>query len=241
MKTIVHFNQLPVECCGRAEKLLRELDGFISREGDVAEIFVKKYGRYSKRVATLDTSTGYMKLSFYSKTAKKVFTIKEHRLLALAFLPNPNHHKIINHKDSNKQNNSISNLEWCSSSFNTIHAIENRAYSHLLCKEQVIEIYRRIHENKETVQDLAAEYNLCTHVIGHIRNQKTYSYFTNSIQLSDTNYVKRLSEQEIKEIFHLSNNRFWTLREIADIYNIHFTLVSKIKNGRRYADITHAA
>lgn len=46
-----------------------------------------------------------------------------HILVAEAFLPNLNNFKMINHKDSNKQNNHYSNLEWCSAKHNCNHAI----------------------------------------------------------------------------------------------------------------------
>ena len=48
------------------------------------------------------------------KTSKKI-----HRLVAEAFLENPNGYSSINHKDENKRNNSVDNLEWCSSLYNT--------------------------------------------------------------------------------------------------------------------------
>ena len=47
--------------------------------------------------------------------AKKEYV---HRIVAKAFLDNPNSYKEVNHKDENKQNNSVSNLEWCTSSYN---------------------------------------------------------------------------------------------------------------------------
>ena len=47
-----------------------------------------------------------------------------HRLIAEAFIPNPNNLPIINHIDGNKLNNSIENLEWCTHSQNTLHAYE---------------------------------------------------------------------------------------------------------------------
>lgn len=41
-------------------------------------------------------------------------SVKIHRLVAEAFIPNLNHYKCINHIDMNKQNNRVENLEWCS-------------------------------------------------------------------------------------------------------------------------------
>lgn len=46
---------------------------------------------------------------------------KVHRLVAQAFLPNENNHPCINHKDENKQNNNVGNLEWCSYYYNNIY------------------------------------------------------------------------------------------------------------------------
>jgi hypothetical protein len=46
-----------------------------------------------------------------------------HRLIAGAFIDNPNNHPMINHIDGNRLNNSIDNLEWCTNSENQIHAI----------------------------------------------------------------------------------------------------------------------
>lgn len=48
-----------------------------------------------------------------------------HKLLAKTFLPNPNNYTVVDHLDSNKRNNDISNLEWCSHAENTLRAYKN--------------------------------------------------------------------------------------------------------------------
>ena len=47
-----------------------------------------------------------------------------HRLVALCYLPNPNKYKLVNHKDGNKINNNVDNLEWCNNSQNVLHALD---------------------------------------------------------------------------------------------------------------------
>lgn len=49
-----------------------------------------------------------------------------HRLVAKTFLPNPEQHPVVHHKDANKINNHVSNLEWCSHSQNSRYAAETR-------------------------------------------------------------------------------------------------------------------
>ena len=54
----------------------------------------------------------------------KYKTFYVHRLVAKAFIPNPNNYSVINHLDGNKANNNLENLEWCSISRNVKHGYE---------------------------------------------------------------------------------------------------------------------
>jgi len=66
---------------------------------------------------------GYVQIILHKENKKSSKRI--HRLVAQAFILNPNKCKEINHIDGNKQNNSVDNLEWCSRKQNIRHAINN--------------------------------------------------------------------------------------------------------------------
>ena len=62
------------------------------------------------------TSGGYPQVSLYKNG--KYRTKKVHRIVAEAFIPNPKGFLEINHRDENKSNNELSNLEWCTREYN---------------------------------------------------------------------------------------------------------------------------
>lgn len=75
-------------------------------------------------------SQGYLIVDLSRDGFRKHYLI--HRLVAQAFLENPNNLPFVNHKDENKSNNIVDNLEWCTPQYNTNYgtSIERRSNSH---------------------------------------------------------------------------------------------------------------
>lgn len=82
-----------------------------------------KLKKYDVLKPQISKSNGYVYQMLYKNGKEKLLRV--HRLVAMAFLPNPNNLPQVNHKDGNKQNNSVDNLEWCEQSDNMKHAYKN--------------------------------------------------------------------------------------------------------------------
>ena len=68
---------------------------------------------------------GYYKVCLRNKYGKQA-SESVHRLVALTFIPNPTNLTCVNHKDENKLNNNIDNLEWCTREYNTSYSMKGR-------------------------------------------------------------------------------------------------------------------
>ena len=90
----------------------------------------KKYGERTVPECMMKPQkalNGYRKVVLCSKIGKKSHYI--HRLVAEAFLPNPNNYTDVNHKDEDKTNNRLENVEWCSRLYNCNYGTRNERVS----------------------------------------------------------------------------------------------------------------
>lgn len=95
-------------------KVIKDYPNYsITKDG---RVFNNKHNRYLKPFKR----TGYWSVSLYE--AGKMNSIRIHRLLAQAYIDNPENKPCVNHIDGDKTNNNISNLEWCTYKENTKHS-----------------------------------------------------------------------------------------------------------------------
>lgn len=154
------------------QKIWKPIIGFegyyeVSNLGEVRSLpklhFVKrgKIGHWRKGRECL--IIGDVNKNGYRQIKIKLFPIKKveyvHRLVALHFIPNPQGKKQVNHKDGNKTNNNVLNLEWVTDQENKNHAIKNYFYTKLTL-EQAQEIIKKFVPRKYPVSRLAKEYGV---------------------------------------------------------------------------------
>ena len=159
-----------------------------------------------------------------------------HRLVAMAFIPNPENKPIVNHIDGNPENNIKWNLEWVTARENNYHAIlTGSKKGHSLSREQAYEVKLLLATGKHRISHIAEVFKVATSVINQINAGGTYKYvgvgeFTYPIKFikrskridNDTRTKVReflkngLSFNQISEITGLSKS---TIILIRDNYN----------------------
>lgn len=105
----------------------RDIKGYegkyqVSNDGQVRSLNYHRE-KIIKIMTPKKTPTGYLTIGLLKNKVKKFFGI--HRLVALCFLEQIPGADQVNHKDANKQNNNVENLEWVTAKENTLHAIKH--------------------------------------------------------------------------------------------------------------------
>lgn len=118
------------------KEVWKDIEGYegkyqVSNFGNVMSLNYNHTGK--KRLMKLRKNRyGYLEVHLYKDG--KVKWYKVHRLVAQAFLANPNNLSQVNHKDQNKENNIVSNLEFCSPEYNVNYGDRNERASEKQCK-----------------------------------------------------------------------------------------------------------
>lgn len=139
----------------------KEIKGFpnymISNFGNV---WNKKRNR---TVSTSKNNHGYMQVCLYNNGKKTVKTV--HRIVAEAFLPNIYERDEVNHKDENKTNNNVNNLEWCNRKYNAnygtaIERTKEKKYKKTFMMDKITsKILKEFSSMQEASKETGIDYN----------------------------------------------------------------------------------
>lgn len=94
----------------------------VSNTGKVRSLICSDCGLIKELKPTMDNK-GYLRVGLWGNGKRN--QAKVHRLVAIAFIPNPENKPEVNHLDGNKTNNNVSNLQWATASENTLHAYKS--------------------------------------------------------------------------------------------------------------------
>lgn len=198
-------------------------------------------------------SGGYPQVGFFDKYQKKYVTIKVHKIVAMAFIPNLNNFPQINHIDGNKQNNCVENLEWCTSSHNNRHRHvlnpdlfkgENSPCSKY-SNEQILETYNLAWEGTLSYPQISEKCGVDVREIYLIKYGKQWVSVTkhegdtHSKRFSgEENRSSKLTEKQVLEIYDLAWNTDLTNVEIGKRYNVNRENIRCIKEGITWSQVT---
>ena len=149
----------------------------ISDQGRVYSYYTKKFLKPRKK------NSGYFQIGLRKNGVRKFYII--HRLVALAFIPNPENKRTVNHIDGCKINNFIHNLEWATQSENVQHSYDNglqkaikgsKHYQAKLSEDQVLEIRKLYKTGEYSQRGLGKIFGVYRAAISKIVNRRNWKH-----------------------------------------------------------------
>jgi hypothetical protein len=165
----------------------KEVEGYegiylISNKGRVKSMYNHKSHKPDALINGWKDAKGYQRVNLFKNKTRH--DNKIHRLVAIAFLPNPYNKPEVNHKDGNKQNNHLSNLEWSTTKENVEHsfkiglnsgrkgALNNKAK----LKEGDIKSIRDLYAKGLGYKELAISFNIHKSTMNKIVNNQLWKH-----------------------------------------------------------------
>ena len=209
----------------------KDIPGFpgykISKDGRV-------FSDYTREDMKLGINNGYYKLKLRVKGVYKNRFV--HRLAARTYLPNPHDYPKVNHKDGNKLNNCIENLEWITSSDNVLHAYDNGLLIHhttpvlqfsLKSKGKELGRFKNMKEAFISTGDSISQISRCCN------GENTRGNFYWEFESPET-YVRSNPVPVIQyELVSSFIREFDSIKEASEALNISSQGISRLCKGKR--------
>lgn len=169
----------------------------------------------------------------------------QHRLIAEAFIPNPENKPVVNHKNGNKVDNRVVNLEWTTHKENVLHAMSTG-----LRQTEVINEYRPIEdsvaveickmlEQGSRNKDICNMFNLRQSVVSDIKAGRSYKDISKDFNFSKIPSSSRISEDKILGICQDLGEECLSVNKIARKYGVSFNVVRNVKDRKTYTYISN--
>lgn len=154
---------------------------------------------------TMNKQVQYKQVSLWKENKGTSYYV--HRLVAEAFIPNPESKPEVNHIDGNRQNNHISNLEWVTSGENSLHASKTglRVYTNRLTKAEFLDcLYDVI--NGESYQSLSSRVPYKVPFLS-TKLRALAKEFNLETELDESLYIQRVNRARVNGNPHLRKSK----------------------------------
>jgi predicted DNA-binding protein YlxM (UPF0122 family) len=193
---------------------------------------------------------GYLEVALYNNGKRRDYRV--HRLVALAFIPNPEDKPQVNHKNGKKQCNYDWNLEWATNQENQLHAYANDLHSAKLGEDnikakltesQVIEIKQLLVEGTSQYK-IAELYGVTRTTVADIQHGKSWAHlnvegfipFSKNTSGQNNNNAK-LTKEKVLEIRSLYKTGSYSHRELGKQFGVSKTVIGDILKYKTWAHI----
>lgn len=163
-------------------EIVKDIKGFEGRY-TISNLGIVRSLLTGKEMKPYITSKGYARVNLRYAHSRDYKSFLVHRLVAGNFLPNPNNYPEVNHKDCNRINNSVDNLEWCDRFYNVKYAYNKGKASNKgvrnpnakLNDNDIVAIRALLRTGKFFQTDIARLFKVSKNTIQMIDSNKTWS------------------------------------------------------------------
>ena len=192
------------------------------------------------------STDGYMQYTFYLDNGESK-TKLVHRLVAELFIPKEKEeYDVVDHINSNRKDNRVNNLRWCTSAMNTQYAKEKgslkkekgeKSPRHKYTLDQIMKVIELLKTGKYKVHEIAKIARVNSHTVSDILAGKTWNHLYNVNDFSVIDSHKKFSDEQIMEAIKMLNGKY-TIKEISEITGVAKSVIRSIYKREIYTYIT---
>lgn len=202
-------------------------------------------------------SKGYQSITLiYIKDNKKIhLNTFIHRLVATAFIPNPENKPQVNHINGNKEINWVGNLEWNTCKENIVHAVNNgltykglgeNANGSIYSDKEIHEVCKLLETGKFLNTEISEITGVNISVISKVKCKECWTHISNQYNIKkpvknakgSLSASSKYSENQIHKVCKLLELGNKTMTEISKETNVGYDMIYRIKTGKNWLEIS---
>ena len=180
---------------------------------------------------------GYRRVCMFSSRTNDYCLVAVHRLVAMAFIPKPKGKDVVNHIDCDTSNNSVSNLEWVTTTENLQHQLAVGSISTLLNEKDVHFICRCLEEGMGCTE-ISRNFGYSSDSIYQIKRGDNWKEIACKYNFNKPKkYNSKLTEDQVIEICNKLNEGYDS-SQVARLLGFSYDVVNKIRTRKNWTKIT---